>query len=258
MKKILITGGNGFIARNLKRVLSNDYDVTTITRQDFDLTDNNAVNEFFDGKWFDVVIHTAIVGGSRLSKDIDTVRINNIKMYLNLRNNLHHYGKFVNIGSGVELNHSSYSPYGISKRVIRDSVMLEPNFYNVRVYAVFGPDELDTRFIKANLKRYIDKEPIIIHTDKFMDFFYIDDFVKIIRYYIEESSPMKEFQCCYRKSYTLSQIAHIINECDNYTVDIINDATDFNSNYIGKFVDLDINYIGLERGIKETYKKMIE
>ena len=37
--KILITGGNGYIAKNLYNAFKDKYDVTSITRQDFDLTD---------------------------------------------------------------------------------------------------------------------------------------------------------------------------------------------------------------------------
>ena len=67
---ILITGGNGYIAKSL----ANEWDnVTSITRKDFDLIDREATNNWFKGKYFDVVIHTAIKGGSRLQKDDSNV-----------------------------------------------------------------------------------------------------------------------------------------------------------------------------------------
>ena len=52
--KILITGANGFIGRNLAAAL-NEYEVTKLTRQTVDLTDRDAVDNFFKGKSFDVV-----------------------------------------------------------------------------------------------------------------------------------------------------------------------------------------------------------
>jgi nucleoside-diphosphate-sugar epimerase len=67
--KILITGGNGFIAKALYEKWKNVYDLTTITRQDFDLTAFEAVSSFFQDKYFDVVLHCAVQGGSRLKQD---------------------------------------------------------------------------------------------------------------------------------------------------------------------------------------------
>ena len=40
---ILITGGNGYIAKSLSNNLG--FNVTSITRKDFDLTDRNITNE---------------------------------------------------------------------------------------------------------------------------------------------------------------------------------------------------------------------
>ena len=75
--KILITGGNGYIAKSLSKKLDN---VTLITRKDFDLTDRTSTNKWFQNKYFDIVIHTAISGGSRLQKDDSDVFYQNIQM----------------------------------------------------------------------------------------------------------------------------------------------------------------------------------
>ena len=39
--KILITGGNGYVAKSLYNAYKDVYDVTSITRKDFDLTDGD-------------------------------------------------------------------------------------------------------------------------------------------------------------------------------------------------------------------------
>ena len=74
---ILITGGNGYIAKSLANNLNN---TISITRKDFDLTDREATNNWFNDKYFDVVIHTAVVGGSRLKKDNGDTFYQNIQM----------------------------------------------------------------------------------------------------------------------------------------------------------------------------------
>ena len=176
--KILITGGNGYIAKALSFNLDN---VTSVTRKDFDLTDREATDDWFYGRYFDIVIHTAIKGGSRLQKDNSDIFYQNIQMFYNLLNNKHCFGKLLNFGSGAELNMPT-DPYGLSKNVISKIIDLTDNFYNIRIYGVFDENELDTRFIKSNIKRYINKQPIIIHQDKLMDFFYMKDLIKLVKY----------------------------------------------------------------------------
>ena len=61
MNRILITGGNGYIASSLYSELSDIYNITLLTRNDFDLTDSVATKNWFADKQFDVIIHTAII-----------------------------------------------------------------------------------------------------------------------------------------------------------------------------------------------------
>ena len=89
---ILITGGNGYIAKSLSSKLDN---ITSITRKDFDLTDRKATNDWFYNKYFDVVIHTAVKGGSRLIKDGADVCYQNLQMFYNLLNNKHCFNKLI-------------------------------------------------------------------------------------------------------------------------------------------------------------------
>jgi len=53
--RILITGGNGFVARNLIKGLQ-DHELTILTRSDFDLKNSDDVDKFFENKSFDFVL----------------------------------------------------------------------------------------------------------------------------------------------------------------------------------------------------------
>ena len=66
--KVLITGRNGFLSRELSERLS-DFELTCIGRQEVDLTNSHSVDLFFEGKSFDAVLHTAIIGGRRGQED---------------------------------------------------------------------------------------------------------------------------------------------------------------------------------------------
>jgi GDP-L-fucose synthase len=261
--KILTTGGNGYIARSLNKGLWKGADrpnITSITRKDFDLTNREATNDWFNDKYFDVIIHTAVVGGSRLKKDNGDTFYQNIQMFYNLLNNKHCFNKLIHFGSGAELNIPT-DPYGLSKNVISKIIDTEPNFYNIRIFGVFDENELDTRFIKNNIKRYINKQPIEIHQDKLMDFFYMKDLVELVKYYIYKNNPPKNIDCTYEinpdlvNTHYLSDIANMINNLSDYKVEI-NIGEGKGTDYVGYLNPLNIKWIGLEQGIKETYKKI--
>ena len=52
MKKIIITGGNGFIASLVKEKLQTSFEVISMTRNDADLSDAEAVKSYFDSREF--------------------------------------------------------------------------------------------------------------------------------------------------------------------------------------------------------------
>lgn len=58
MKKIVITGGNGFIASLVKEAIKNQYEVCSLSRKDLDLSDIEAVKEWFTSHEYDYVFHT--------------------------------------------------------------------------------------------------------------------------------------------------------------------------------------------------------
>jgi GDP-L-fucose synthase len=253
--KILITGGNGYIGSSLYKHLKDEYDVTSINRNDFDLTDFESMNKFFQDKYFDVVIHCAVVGGSRLKtdsyKDMDV----NLAIYYNLLQHKLHFSKLIYFSSGAEI-YNSESPYGLSKKVISKSVSEIDNFYNLRIYAVFDENELDTRFIKTNIKNYINKQPLEIHHNRKMDFFYMEDLITLVRFYILNNDLPKEIDCSYEYSLNMFNILDIINSLDSYEVNIHFKYNVFVNDYKGNFTDLGLNYIGLEQGIINTYNKL--
>ena len=270
--KILITGANGFIGRNLAVALT-EYEVTKLTRQTVDLTDREAVNEFFKDKSFDVILHCAMVGGRRYITDGPEVLHNNLAMFYNLLSHQDKFGKLINFGSGAELDRSQQIDplnqyykdcypldyYGMAKNIIARLIENEDKCFSIRIFNVFGADEELTRFIRANIQRYIDREPIIIHQDKIMDFFYIDDLITLVKFYINKSYIPEEINAVYKDKYTLGGIATMINNLSDYEVDVIVEKEGLSKHYIGKNTRLNLLKLPLKElaiGIKETYNKL--
>jgi nucleoside-diphosphate-sugar epimerase len=141
----------------------------------------------------------------------------------------------------------------MSKSVIFNSIKDKLNFYNIRIFAVFDENEANTRFIKSNILRYINKEPLVIHKNKTMDFFYTKDLIELIDFYIKNESPPKQIDCTYATSPTLHDVALQINNLTSHKSDIqILDSSATDNSYTGTHFPL-LNYIGLKEGIRRVY-----
>ena len=254
MVRILITGGKGYIAQAIFNALQNEYDITLISKDDFDLIDTEATNQWFQNKQFDVLIHTAVVGGNRLNPEDNTTIKSNLQMWENLLINQSHFTQLIHFGSGAEL-YAKDTPYGLSKSIIAESIKTKPNFINLRIFAVFDKNELDRRFITPNIKRYINKESITIHQDKMMDFIYMEDLISIIKFSILHPT-ISPINCSYKEKYRLSDIANLINNLSNYKVPIEIYSQELAPSYTGAYTDLGIQFIGLEQAIKNIYNEI--
>ena len=272
--KILITGGSGFIGRSLIKALKEDYDVFAPSSKELDITNSYDVEKYLQNKYFDWVIHCAIDGGKRTSTDTETVAYNNIKMFFNLMNNRDRFGKLINFASGAEFDrmsainsntnnlNNSYptDPYGMSKNIISRIIQDCLNCYNFRVYGVFGEDEDDTRFIKSNIKRYKNAEHLDIYQQKAFDFFYIEDLITIVKYYLDHPKYYldTDMDLVYQHKYKLTDIGNMINNLSAYKVNA--EAEDYReaSPYLGSNlgIPLDIELVGLEEGIKRVYNAL--
>ena len=232
MKKLLITGANGYIGKHVANAFkSNEQTIlTTLTHQQLDLTNEENVTDWFKDKYFDWVIHCAGSGIRKSENNTPAVYVNNMEMFFNIAANKNHFKKLINIGTGAEfdkridINSKSnlwksmpIDDYGLSKNKIAKFVDLNENYYNIRLFGVFAIDEPDDRFIKANLIRYVRNEPMIIHQDRYMDFFAIEDLITIVKNYIFNDDVLilpKHLDAVYEYKLKLSEICKHINMQD--------------------------------------------
>ena len=98
----------------------------------------------------------------------------------------------------------------------------------------------------------MNNQDIEIFQNKYMDFFYMLDFITLIDYCINKDIP-KIVDCCYNSSPTLYDVAQIINNLDNHKININFKKWELASPFNGEFTDLGLTFIGLEQGIKNVY-----
>lgn len=170
-----VLGAGGFVGKHLIR----NSNWVGITRNDLNLEDQDEVEKYFNTNIYDVVIHCAVVGGSRLKKDKGDVIWKNILMFENVIKVFK--GKLIYFSSGAALRGTPPTdPYGLSKWIIDKRIDTIPNAYSLRIWGCYGENELSTRF-SAVCKR---EGHVVIDQDRYFDFIDIEDVKKIVQEYV--------------------------------------------------------------------------
>jgi nucleoside-diphosphate-sugar epimerase len=197
--KVCVLGAGGFIGKNLLR----DTDWVGVTRQELDLTDLGSVEKYFEEHEYDVVIHCAVIGGSRLKPDDGEVFYKNLLMFESVARAFK--GKILYFSSGAALRGDPPTdPYGLSKRLIEHRIETIPNAHVLRIWGCYGPGELPTRF-SAVCKR---EGHVVIDQDRYFDFIDIEDVKKIVEEYVSCKWKMpKVCNLVYPEKLLLSQWA---------------------------------------------------
>jgi len=270
--RILVTGGNGNLAKIIHKHLSTEFNITCITRKDFDLLNLQELTKFLNDNNFDVLIHTAISGGRRTKEENGDVVYENLLMFENLMKFSNKFKLIINFDSGAiydrstdiycrneseELNVPS-DYYGFSKYVIYNRSLQYDNVVNFRIFNIFHVNEEPDRFIKSCFLARKNGTNVTIFQDKYFDFMYEDDFIKTIKYYIDyysENLP-KTFNLSYTNKYKLSDIANMILNKDQ--IKIIDGSC--SKNYCGDGTIMNsfsIDFDGLEGSLKKYAEKFL-
>lgn len=254
---ILITGKNGFLGKELTSFFTNTkYNVLSTCRKTLDVSSEKQVDDFFRNNDVDVILHTAIKGARRTRQNTYNDLVENLNMFRNLYKHSEKYKFMISFGSGAEDDTKSY--YGLAKNIIaREIKRYDGNIVNLRLFGCFGPSEDSTRFIKNSINRILKNDSILIHQNKYMDYFYIDDLKKVVLYYIKRyKDPLpKELDLCYTEKKDLVQLANIIKSSMRSKADIIVEKSGLGKSYTGDseiLSSLNLNFAGLERGISDS------
>ncbi len=270
--KILFTGGNGFIGRQIIPLLENEgWEIIRPRSHQVRLEVTNEVDSLFDGQKYDAIIHGAIVGGRREIEDGPKVFYKNMSMFENIFKHIEKTKLFINLDSGASYGRPSPvdqpSPqdfgivvpadnYGFSKYCIAKRVLSHSKGVNLRIFGCFGPYEDSSRFFNRSINNYINKKNIEIFKDRKIDFIYANDLYKIISYFLslDKVSSTKDVNCVYSEKYYLSEIADMINNLSDYKVEIIKQGNYLEYSYCGYPNNIEcIEYDGLEKGIRDCY-----
>lgn len=267
---ILFTGHRGFLGRELIPLLSQDFEIVTY---DGDLVNHELLLNFIERNSISHVIHAAAKVSNRWETDTSDNLINNLKMTLNIVNlclpvltfcSGKVYGYQKSIDNVSENDAGKRYPddfYGQGKYIIRKLIEDKSSVNLLRFFNVFGKSEDSRKFIKANILRYVNKEPMTVDQDIIYDFFYVNDALPLIRSWIQEKAIPKELNLVYSQKMKLSDVCNLINALGNHRVDIEIKESATGKNYYANGTNLnDMHYslLGLEKGLQQVYTYIVD
>ena len=275
--KLLITGGNGFIGRNLHKMFSSEgWEVISPGHCELDILNIDALSKFFNQHKFDTVIHTSVKGGKLEKEDTYQDLKDNLIMYENITEIVNNNCPIIIYGSGAEFDRRfpiniateksvidcwPIDPYGLSKNLITRRSMSDCNKVSIlRLFGCFHASEEESRFIKRSINRLKQGLSIEIHKNKQMDFFSLEDVFTVTKHIIKQKITTN-MNLVYPEKRTLFSIACLIHK---YTkifkppISFIEKEED--KPYTGnglKLQSYDIHLIGLEESIKRMVQSLL-
>lgn len=225
---ILLTGRNGFIGKNLYEYLNKNIccNVLSPEHEELDLTDQVAVERYFDSHLVDIVIHSANVNMNHTT-GFDILN-HNLRMFFNLERCHEKYRKMFYFGSGAEYDKSQnislvneedfdYSipqdSYGFTKYIMAKNAEKSENIFGLVLFGVYGKyEDWKRRFISNNLCRCIKGLPMTLSQNAMFDYLYIDDLCRIMEWFITHDPKHKRYNVCSGVGVDLLSIVKEINQ----------------------------------------------
>jgi nucleoside-diphosphate-sugar epimerase len=207
--KILVTGGSGFIGKNIAEAFATEHNVLAPSHNELDLTDDAAVREYLRSHPIDIIIHSATKPGHRNAPDPTHLIYNNTRMYFNLVRNADCFGRMIFLSSGAvyDLRHcrpkmveeyfDSHVPaddHGFSKYICVKHMELLDNITELRLFGVFGKyEDYAIRFISNAICKTLFDLPITLRQNRYFDYLYIDDLMPVLDYFIFHKGSHKSY-----------------------------------------------------------------
>lgn len=227
MRKILLTGGSGFIGKNiLESDLAVKYELIAPRHKELDLADTESVDRFFSNHKIDYVIHAAVKPGHRNAPDLSNLFLTNTRMFFNLERHSSEYEKMIVIGSGAIYDGTKYRPkmseeewlkyipqdeHGYCKYVCEKVIQNSRNIYDLRVFGIFGKyEDYAIRFISNAICKVIFDLPITIRQNRKFDYIYVNDLIPVLDWFIQHTPLHHSYNITPDESISLLDLAKIV------------------------------------------------
>ena len=271
MKNVLITGGTGFIGRNVCPHISSVCNMYAPTRNELNLLDEKEVRNYISSNKIEVVLNLANPNPVKNKLDNqDRMFEDSIRIFLNLYRAQDLYAMMYTLGSGAEYDKSidaiqvteeeetrslPYDSYGLAKYTINQIIACSIKQCNLRIFGCYGPGDHESKFITHAIRCCLNDEDITIRQDCYFDYMHVYDLGKIMGYFIYNSPKYRSYNVCTGTRVLLSGIAEKVKEQMNSSSKIVILKDGFNKEYTGSNLRLleemgEYIFISLDDGIR--------
>ena len=274
-KKIFLTGGSGFIGKNIQEELGEVYEIFAPGHSELELTDAFAVQKYLDEHPVDVIIHTANIGGNRKQNNLPNIVEVNLRMFFNIVRARKKGTKLMFCGSGAEYDKSRdirniretdfdervpKDDYGFYKYVCSKVIENLEDAVSFRIFGLYGKHEdADLRFISSSIKKVLAGEPIEIWQNVVFNYVYVSDFVRIVKYAIEHDMREKFYNIGTGVSIDLVTLAKKIQKVMGRDTGIVIKNEGLNNEYTNNSERLRLELPNLQFvGYEESVSKLVE
>lgn len=204
MKKVLVTGRNGFLASRFIEFYKDKYEIMSFNKSDLDISNEFKVYNIFKENKFDIVVHLAAISDTgkcqsnpELAKEINLQGTINIAKGCELKKSTLIFASSDQVYSGnkkegpysEETIIESNTVYAQSKYNAENEIKdILDNYYNLRLTWLFSMAErnkkVNTNIITNILNATLKKQPINLSINEFRGMTYvyevIENFEKLI------------------------------------------------------------------------------
>jgi GDP-L-fucose synthase len=235
--KILITGGNGFIGRNLAAQYAGRHHVATPSRAELNLLDAGAVRDYLDRNPFDAVIHAATERSNRGIAVRPDLLDRNCRMFFHLASHRKSFGKMLFLSSGAVYGRAHWRPrmteeyfdahvpaddYGFSKYICAKAIRGMSRIYEMRLFGVFGPHEdWRVRFLSNACCRALWDMPIVIRQNVRFDYLDVDDLGWILESFLRNVPAHRSYNVAAGRVFDLRTLAELVVQASGKRLEIL-------------------------------------
>jgi GDP-L-fucose synthase len=271
---ILLTGGSGFIGRNIVELMGDRYHFLAPSHKELDLLEENEVERFLKDKKIDVVVHSAVKPGHRNAKDLTNIFYADARMFFNLARCSSRYQKMIVLSSGAvydircdlrKVTEDFYDTsvpadeHGFFRYVSAKYIETQKNIVELRIFSIFGKyEDYAIRFISNAICKAVYDLPITIKQNRCFDYLYINDFIPILDFFIQNNVRHKAYNVSPDHSIELYRLAEKIKSLSGKDLPIIVGQPGMGLSYSGDNSRMrkeikDLNLTPIDDSLKALY-----